>query len=51
MSGGTTGPEGSVFVLPVLVLVSFIIIFTLPRTSHGDSSLNQASRNLETVPL
>jgi len=33
LSGGTTGPEGSVFVLPVLALVSVVIIFTLPRQS------------------
>ena len=34
-SGGTTGPEGSVFVLPVLALLTLIIIFTLPRTNYG----------------
>lgn len=32
MSGGTTGPEGSIFVLAVLALVVVIITFTLPRT-------------------
>jgi membrane protease YdiL (CAAX protease family) len=31
LSGGTTGPEGSIFVLVVLVLISCIILFTLPR--------------------
>ena len=30
MSGGTTGPEGSIFVLLVLALISLLIIFTLP---------------------
>ena len=35
MSGGTTGPEGSIFVLLVLALVSLIIIFTLPRTGYS----------------
>lgn len=34
MSGGTTGPEGSIFVLPVLALISLLIIFTLPRTGY-----------------
>ena len=29
MSGGTTGPEGSIFVLLVLALISLLIIFTL----------------------
>ena len=38
MSGGATGPEGSIFVLPVLVLVSCIIVFTLPRESYGDAT-------------
>jgi uncharacterized protein len=34
MSGGTIGPEGSISVLLVLVLVSPIIIFTLPRKKY-----------------
>lgn len=36
MSGGTTGPEGSILVLPVLALVSLIIIFTLPQANYGE---------------
>jgi len=35
LSGGTTGPEGSIFILAVLALASLIIIFTLPRTRYG----------------
>ncbi len=31
LSGGSTGPEGSIFVLPILLLVSLVIIYTLPR--------------------
>ena len=38
MSGGTTGPEGSVFVLPILAIVCLIIIFTLPRTNYGETT-------------
>jgi len=38
MSGGTTGPEGSVFVLPVLALASLIIVYTLPRKSDGGAA-------------
>jgi membrane protease YdiL (CAAX protease family) len=34
LSGGTTGPEGSLFVIPVLALICLIIIFTLPRARH-----------------
>ncbi len=33
LSGGSTGPEGSIFVLPVLLLVTLVIIFTLPRSN------------------
>jgi len=40
MSGGTTGPEGSIFVLPMLALFTLIIIFTLPRTSYPNSGLH-----------
>jgi hypothetical protein len=35
LSGGTTGPEGSVFLLPIIALVVTIILFTLPRTNAG----------------
>ena len=35
LSGGTTGPEGSVFVLAVIVIVTLIILFTLPREHYG----------------
>lgn len=37
LSGGTTGPEGSIFIVAVLALVSLIILFTLPRTPRGDT--------------
>ena len=29
LSGGATGPEGSIFIVPVLALVCLIILFTL----------------------
>ena len=38
LSGGTTGPEGSIFILAILVLLSLIIIFTLPRAKYGRAS-------------
>jgi len=31
LSGGATGPEGSIFILAILALVSLIILLTLPR--------------------
>ena len=37
LSGGTTGPEGSIFILAILALASLIIIFTLPRTNDGSA--------------
>jgi hypothetical protein len=36
LSGGTTGPEGSIFILPVLAVICLIILFTLPRTQYGN---------------
>ena len=35
LSGGATGPEGSIFIIAILALVSLIIVFTLPRVPHG----------------
>ncbi len=33
LSGGATGPEGSIFALPILFLVTLVIVFTLPHTN------------------
>jgi uncharacterized protein len=38
LSGGTTGPEGSIFVLPILALICAVILFTLPRSTYGVST-------------
>jgi membrane protease YdiL (CAAX protease family) len=35
LSGGTTGPEGSIVILPIIVLIVAVIVFTLPRTHAG----------------
>jgi membrane protease YdiL (CAAX protease family) len=37
LSGGATGPEGSIFVVAILALVSLIILFTLRRAHYGDT--------------
>ena len=37
LSGGTTGPEGSVFIIAILALASLIILFTLPQTQFSDA--------------
>lgn len=34
LSGGATGPEGSIFIIAVLALVSVIILCTLPGVQH-----------------
>jgi uncharacterized protein len=36
LSGGATGPEGSIFILVVLAVVCLIIFFTLPRAQDVD---------------
>jgi uncharacterized protein len=44
LSGGTTGPEGSIFVLPVMALITLVAAFTLPRTGRSfpiDSPLEE----------
>ena len=38
LSGGATGPEGSIFILAALILGALIIDFTMPRVSEDDWS-------------
>jgi len=38
LSGGTTGPEGSIFIVGILALIALIIVFTLPATRYGRAS-------------
>ncbi len=38
LSGGTTGPEGSIFILAILALMTVIILLTLPKTHYGRAS-------------
>ena len=37
LSGGATGPEGSIYIVAALGIVSLIILLTLPRTYRSDS--------------
>jgi len=39
ISGGTTGPEGSILVLPVVILGACAVLFTLPRTGAVEAVL------------
>jgi len=50
MSGGTTGPEGSIFVLPLLAVISFIIMFTLPLTGYANSVFNRVEEDRVRLP-
>jgi membrane protease YdiL (CAAX protease family) len=43
LSGGATGPEGSIFIVAILALVSLIIVFTLPRTQYGVAAEQERS--------
>ena len=48
LSGGTTGPEGSVFAIPILLLIGGIIHYTLPRRNYPltpDQSSLSATEN------
>jgi membrane protease YdiL (CAAX protease family) len=45
LSGGATGPEGSIFVLAILTLITLIILFTLPRGNQIHTSTPSTLRN------
>ena len=38
LSGGSTGPEGSIFVLVVLAIAVLVVLFTLPRGRYGSAN-------------
>jgi hypothetical protein len=38
LSGGLTGPEGSVYILPILGLAAAVILVTLPNTRHNPTA-------------
>ena len=39
LSGGATGPEGSIYILAILAVIAVIILSTLPRTHKGYASV------------
>lgn len=45
LSGGLTGPEGSLFVLPLLALVSAVIVGTLPQSPQSFSNRSFSNRS------
>jgi membrane protease YdiL (CAAX protease family) len=46
LSGGATGPEGSVFLIPILAAAVAAIVFTLPRTHAGYTSAGASQPSL-----
>ncbi|MDP9051190.1 MAG: CPBP family intramembrane metalloprotease [Acidobacteriota bacterium] len=50
LSGGRTGPEGSIYILPIILMIAIVILLTLPRTHKGysprDASDHQAALDL-----
>jgi membrane protease YdiL (CAAX protease family) len=38
LSGGATGPEGSIVIVAILALTSLIILVTLPQAHYGDAT-------------
>lgn len=50
LSGGLTGPEGSIFIVPIVLLIAVVTVVTLPPTrnrySSGDASHSPAALDL-----
>ena len=44
LSGGLTGPEGSLFILPIVGLTAAIIVLTLPRVHHDGTPASANTR-------
>jgi membrane protease YdiL (CAAX protease family) len=38
LSGGATGPEGSIFILAILAVIIAIVVATIPRTRYGQAA-------------
>jgi hypothetical protein len=47
LSGGLTGPEGSLFILPIVGLTAEIVVLTLPRTHFGYPSPDPRGPSLD----
>jgi membrane protease YdiL (CAAX protease family) len=50
LSGGLTGPEGSIYILPAVVLIAVVIVVTL-RQTHSGYSLRDASNQPAALDL
>jgi membrane protease YdiL (CAAX protease family) len=45
LSGGATGPEGSIFIIAPIALACIIIVFALPRAHYGDTPARPTELN------
>ena len=52
LSGGLTGPEGSLFILPIIALTAAVVLLTLPRTGSaclsGGTSVGEPAETRQT---
>jgi hypothetical protein len=51
LSGGITGPEGSILFLPVVLAGAGIVLLTLPRTHDGYLSLQRDTQPEDAAPV
>jgi membrane protease YdiL (CAAX protease family) len=51
LSGGLTGPEGSLFILPILALTAAVIVLTLPRVHPNDPPASANTRSAAGLDL
>ena len=51
LSGGLTGPEGSLFILPIVALTAAVIVLTLPRVHPNDPPASADARSAAGLDL
>jgi membrane protease YdiL (CAAX protease family) len=51
ISGGLTGPEGSLFILPIVALTAAVIVLTLPRVHHDGPPASANTRSAAGLDL
>ena len=51
LSGGLTGPEGSLFILPILALIAAVILLTLPCVHHSGPPASANARSAAGLDL
>ncbi len=51
LSGGLTGPEGSLFILPIVALIAAVILLTLPCVHHNGPPASANARSAAGLDL